>query len=409
MLGEKRFIKSIRLRNLLSYGEGSEEISTESLNVLIGPNSSGKSNLIEVIGILQSAPSDLTAAFRRSGSGVAEWLWKGSENTPNAEIEVTVYYPAGVMGLRHRISFTVEGQRFQLVDEVVENERRQHQDQRDAFFYYRFQDGHPLLSVRTVPQDHPRKDEDRVERKLRREDVALDQSVLSQRKDPDQYPEITYLATQYSKMKLYREWILGRYTPPRLPQPTDSPGDFLEEDARNLGLVLNALEHQGGKTWEMILENLRRFADGFNDISTRIQGGTVQVFLREKELRQPIPATRLSDGTLRFLCLLSVLCHPSPPPVICIEEPELDLHPDILPAIAELLVDASSRTQLFVTTHSDILIDALSETPEAVIVCEKSKGASTLRRLDKEELAAWLKRYSLGQLWRTGELGGNRW
>jgi predicted ATPase len=64
---------------------------------------------------------------------------------------------------------------------------------------------------------------------------------------------------------------------------------------------------------------------------------------------------------------------------------------------------------LFVTTHSDILIDSLSKVPEAIIVCEKQEGATTLRRLKAEDLSEWLEKYALGTLWRRGELGGNRW
>ena len=122
-----------------------------------------------------------------------------------------------------------------------------------------------------------------------------------------------------------------------------------------------------------------------------------------------IPATRLSDGTLRFLCLVAVLCHPEPPPVVCIEEPELGLHPDILPTLARLLKDASTRTQLLVTTHSDILVDEFTETPQAVVVCEKSQGQTTMKRLEAEALDGWLEKYRLGQLWTQGQIGGTRW
>jgi predicted ATPase len=85
------------------------------------------------------------------------------------------------------------------------------------------------------------------------------------------------------------------------------------------------------------------------------------------------------------------------------------LHPDILPSVAKLMVEASHRTQLIVTTHSSALVDALTDAPEAVVVCEKEKGSTTMRRLDKDALKVWLDQYSLGHLWRTGELGGNRW
>ena len=122
-----------------------------------------------------------------------------------------------------------------------------------------------------------------------------------------------------------------------------------------------------------------------------------------------IPATRLSDGTLRYLCLLAILLHPDPPPLIAIEEPELGLHPDIIPQLAKLLVAASERTQLVVTTHSDVLVDALTSQPESVIVCEKVDGESQFRRLDADQLKEWLEKYTLGQLWSMGEIGGNRW
>jgi len=92
---------------------------------------------------------------------------------------------------------------------------------------------------------------------------------------------------------------------------------------------------------------------------------------------------------------------------VCIEEPELGLHPDALLLIAELMVDASARMQLVVTTHSDVLVSALTEVAESVLVCERIGGASSLRRVEAAKIAHWLERYRLGDLWRIGELGGN--
>jgi predicted ATPase len=116
---------------------------------------------------------------------------------------------------------------------------------------------------------------------------------------------------------------------------------------------------------------------------------------------------RLSDGTLRFIALLATLLAPSLPPLVCIEEPELGLHPDVMTLIADLLVEASDRTQLIVTTHSDALVSVLTERPEAVIACERPGAGTTLRRLDRDRLACWLEKYRLGDLWRMGELGAN--
>lgn len=402
----KRFIQKLKVKNFLSYGSEGEEIDLQPLNVIIGTNASGKSNLIETIGFLRALPQDLTAPIREGG-GVGEWLWKGNPGIPTAEVETLVYYPDGIMPLRYRLQFTMAGQRLEIVDEAIENERRNNSWETDVFFFYRYQHGSPVLNIRTTPEAQAGESSGRRSRSLRREDLKLDQSVLSQRKDPDQYPELTYIGNQFSEIRLYREWNLGRYTPPRMPQKTDLPEDFLLEDASNLGLVLNNLQYRMGT--RVLVEQLKKFYEPVEEIQPKISGGTVQIFLREAGLSQPVPATRLSDGTLRYLCLLTILCHPEPPPLVCIEEPELGLHPDILPTIAELLIDASQRTQLVVTTHSDTLISALSEVPESVLVCERDQKGTHLRRLKQEPLSDWLDRYTLGEVWRMGEIGGVRW
>lgn len=303
------------------------------------------------------------------------------------------------MPLRYRLSFTETGTRFELRDEAVEDESPTSPEKEKPYFYYRYDEGRPTINVMG---------ESRFDRQLERDAVKPDQSILSQRRDPDSYPELTYLANQFERMSFYREWNFGRYTPPRLPQKPDLSQDILLEDASNLGLVLSDLLHSP-LVKHRILDRLRAFYPSVEDVVTSVTGGMVQIFFHEKGLRHPVPATRLSDGSLRYLCLLAVLCHPEPRPVICMEDPEIGLHPDVIPEVADLLIEASSRSQLFVTTHSDVLIDALTSTPDSVIVCEKYDGATQLRRLDEVEIKPWLEKYRLGELWTRGEIGGNRW
>lgn len=401
MAGKIPLIETITLQNFLSFGSEAMELELKPLNILIGPNGSGKSNLIEAISILRSAVKDIMAPIREGG-GVSEWLWKGGGlANPIASIGVTVNDASSFnkIPIRHQLSFTQLGQRFQLEDESIENSRPESAKYQDVRFFYRFQKGRPVINVQESP--------DFEERKLQETNVDFAQSILSQRKDPDRYPEITYLGNQYSKIRLYREWNLGRFSPPRIPQKVDLPDDFLEENASNLGLILNDLEHRPG--WKELLEKFRGFSNSFDDISVKVHGGTVQIFLHENGIDEPIPATRLSDGTLRYLCLLAILCHPNPPPLVCIEEPELGLHPDIMPSLAQVIKEASTRTQLIITTHSDALVNEFTDEPESVVVCEKEFGSTTLKRLDRQALAEWLQKYSLGELWRMGEIGGNRW
>lgn len=388
-------IHELTLRGVLSFGPDTPPLEMQPLNVLIGPNGSGKSNLVEAISLLRSTPTKLTAPMRGTGgSGVHEWIWKGAKNG-HAQVEAIIDYPAGVQPLRHVFEFTETASRFELLDERIEN-RMPDLGHEDPFFYYRFQNGRPALAVR-----------DGAKRPLRREDVAPDESILSQRKDPDLYPELGHLAAVYSKVRLYREWSFGRTSVFRSPQSADLPSDRLEEDFSNLGLFLNHLRGTP-KVKKAIIERLRDLYAGLDDFDVRVKVNTVEVLLTEGDFI--IPASRLSDGTLRYLCLLAILCDPDPPSLICIEEPELGLHPDMLPKIADLLIAASERTQIIVTTHSDLLVDAMTEQPESVVVMEKHDGKTQAKRLQHDdELKEYLKTYRLGELWLRGLVGGTRW
>ena len=398
---EMRTIVEIGLRNLLSFGPDTEPIVLKSLNVLIGPNGSGKSNFIEAVSLLRSAPSDIRAVIRRGG-GVSDWIWKGDPEGV-ASIDILIRNPQGNMPLRHVLAFRKENQAFRLVDERIENEKSypKYGNPSKIYFYYHYNDGNPVINVKTEGQD-----DNPEQRKLKPDTIDINQSILAQRRDPETYPEISYLANVYDKIKIYREWYFGRNAVFREPQKADMRNDRLEEDFSNLGLFLNRLRGVP-KAKNKILEGLRDLYEGLDDFDVSIEGGAVQVFFTEGDFT--IPATRLSDGTLRYLCLLAILCDPAPPPLICIEEPELGLHPDILPKIADLLIAASERTQLIVTTHSDILVDAMTERPDAVFVCEKHDGQTRIRNLDSEKLGKWLEEYRLGELWTSGELGGTRW
>ena len=391
-----RTIRELRLDGFLSFPPDSPAFELRALNVLIGPNGSGKSNLIEALELLSSTPRDLAATVR-DGGGTAEWLWKGRPRPESAEIETVLAEgtPTG-RPLRYRLVFTPVQSRLEIVDESIE-ELEPQPGERDVYFYYRFQHGYPVLNVKDNVGNT-------FERRLQRRDLLPDQSVLAQRKDPEQYPEVTWAGRTFGAIRTFREWTFGRYVPLREPQPADLPEDVLLPDSRNLALVLNQIGHFGDTRME---ELLKQFFPRFERMSTKVSGGRVQFYLHESGFSAPIPATRLSDGTIRFVALLATLLSPSPPPLVCIEEPELGLHPDAVALLAELLVEASERMQLVVTTHSDALVSALTSYPDAIVACERIGPGTVLRRLEPEKLADWLDEYRLGDLWRMGELGAN--
>ena len=389
-------IKKLELENFLSFGKKAS-IDLKSLNVIIGANGAGKSNLIEAISLLNSAPTQITSPIREGG-GISDWLWKGSKKIPIAGISALIDYETSTKQyLKYSINFTSVGQRFEIVDERIEDDKPVGADYDESYFYYHFNNGRPYLNV---PEQFGGR------RSLRQEDVSLEDSILAQRKDPDLYPELTFLGQSFSKVFLYREWSIGRYTVPRLPQKADLPNNYLLADASNLGLVLNRLcRYPEAK--RKIVDALKSLKQGIEDYNVIIEGGTVHVFIQKINIM--IPATRLSDGTLRFLCLLAILCNPEMPPMVCIEEPELGLHPDMISTIAKLLKEAAEKSQIIITTHSEMLVDAFTDTPEDVIVAENVDGQTELKRLSKVSLENWLKDFSLGQIWMSGEIGGTRW
>ena len=385
------FMQRIKLQNILSFGPDAQDLELKPLNVLIGPNGSGKSNLIEVIGLLRAAPRDLTTPVVEGG-GVGNWLWRGEPKASSAHVEVVVANADNSLLLRHSLAFAEATHRFLLNSEqITKAEPISGQDEPLVYF--------------ELSADGPK-----FGRNKGRTQLSIlykrSQSVFSQIRDPFNFPEMAWLGERYDLIRSYREWTFGRHAAPRHPQDAALPNDFLLEGGQNLGLVVNRLKREPAAK-SRFLDALRLLYEGVVDFDVIVEGGTVQVMLQEGNIT--VPAVRLSDGTLRYLGLLAILCHPTPPPLVCIEEPELGLHPDILPGLAELLREASQRCQLIVTTHSDILVDALTDTPESVVVCEKENGQTMMKRFDKQELAGWLERYSLGDYWMRGGLGGTRW
>ncbi len=206
----------------------------------------------------------------------------------------------------------------------------------------------------------------------------------------------------------FRDWQYGPSAPIRSgPQPVALGHDRLRDDGRNLAHVLRRItENEQSKA--KFLEFLHELYEDIEDIVIEEFNDYLFFSAQEKDGLK-IPAARISDGTLRYLALLAILCDPEPPKLICLEEPEMGLHPDLIQVIAKAIRYASERTQIIATTHSVLLVDKFTDTPESIVICEKIDGSTELRRLDPEELAPWLEKYRLGNLWTSGQIGGNRW
>ena len=412
-------IRRLKLAGLLSFGPDGIDLPLKPLNVLIGPNGSGKSNLLEAVALLRAAARDISGPISRTG-GLREWIWKGPGSPDSITMEASIAYRHQSL-LRHRLMLADRNGHTTVIDERIEPSG-QHGDKRETWSFYRPpRDEEAAREISNSKTTAERLDSEgemapnewSTPRFMARHrpgaiDFAADyyprRSLLSFAATPE-YPGLWHLSEQYRRIRLYRNWSFGPSSEFRGNQSAHERADFLEDGGSNLALVLS---HFHGESKRRLMKALQKLFDGISDIACPVTGGMVTLHLDEDDNRT-IPATRLSDGTLRYLCLLAILLHPEPPPLIAIEEPELGLHPDLLPTLCDLLIEASSRSQLIVTTHSDVLVDALTDSPECVVTCEKRHGQTQMRRLSRDALAGWLNDYRLGELWTSGELGGTRW
>lgn len=183
--------------------------------------------------------------------------------------------------------------------------------------------------------------------------------------------------------------------------------DALRPDAANLAPFLYRLQRTEPAAYQRIVATVRRIAPFFKDFQLRaspLRPDSMLLEWTEVGSDGYFNAHALSDGTLRFICLATLLLQPDPPSVILIDEPELGLHPQATVLLAGLMRSVSATRQLIVSTQSVTLVNQLQ--PEDLLIVDRVDGASTFRRPTDEDAASWLDEYALGELWEKDVLGG---
>jgi predicted ATPase len=217
--------------------------------------------------------------------------------------------------------------------------------------------------------------------------------------EPENFRKLLASSTLYHALD-----VLPR-SPVRLPQPM-RPDLFPGQNGENLVSCLYFLRETEPDRFETIEDTLRVAFPNFESMSfPPAAAGLLSLAWRERPYSQPMYAYQLSEGTLRFLWLLTLLQSPNLPTVTLIDEPEVSLHPEMLRLLAALFREAAMRTQLIVATHSDRLVRFLD--PSELVVCDLDEsGGTTATRASDMELDVWLDEYSLDELWGMGRLGG---
>ena len=365
------------------------------LNVLIGPNGGGKSNLLRFLELMKASADKRLAKHVREEGGMELMLWDGRAEGITFELEVPC--PSGCGCLSYILSLYRIGKTggHRIVNEIL---------QRVAG------DGGKVDFTKSLILDrHGERarvfDEEGLPESLPQEDIPEEETLLSMAGGPFGLGKVAgSLQSQLANWGIYPEFQTGRNAPARKGSVSRTE-TRLDPDGGNLLSVLHTL-YEGNRDFKNDVNQAMQAAFGsdFEELLFPPEADQrIQLRVRWKSLSRAQSAADLSDGTLRFLHLLTILANPDPPALIAIDEPETGLHPAMQQIVAEYAVEASRRSQVVLTTHSPEFLDAFGERLPVITVVESQEGQTQLRNLSAEALRAWLKSFTLGEMLRTGE------
>jgi len=384
------------------------ELDLPGLTVLIGPNGSGKSNFLDVFALMaEAAVGRLSDGIAKRG-GINTLLFRGDDKIfLDFEFAPEGDFLSEKAPINYKLHLRQVGTLPLIWFEQVST--RPAFPQTNPLFLMHRDSPRPMawfsrFGAEQLPDSDLQEQLKRTEAKKIESESEL---AIFQVKDETVYPLPYKLLRHLEKWTFYSPIRVDPEAPVRSPQLARS-GFRLFPEGGNLSSVLQAIQGQYPVIWDDICEILRNVYDDFRNLSFPPEGGDGKILLRwwehpfEKD--HGFSANLLSDGILRLLSLLAILKAPDPQPLICIDEPEIGLHPSWIRLLAELLESAATRTQLIVTTHSPELVSHIK--PNHVVVVEKEEGETTLSRLTEDELAGWLDKFRLGDLWLAGHIGG---
>lgn len=373
-----------------------------SLNVIIGPNGSGKSNLLRALVLLQASAQGRLAHTILAQGGITPLLWDSRATEVSWRVRTDPLDP-NLDAEKNALTYELELQRLGLTSS--------YRVQRELLAnYYLKNVGKKVEPMKFLERSANRAVAfDTQQRRLVAHEgtVPDDQSLLSLVAGPFSNPVIVVFRDHISQWSIYHDLHVDQTAPLR-----QAAVARLERrvapDGQNLIPVLHTL-YSESREFKRSLDLAMRtaFGDQFEELTfPPAADQRVQLRIRWRSLETTQAAADLSDGTIRFLLLCTILASPHRPDLIAIDEPETGLHPSMFPIIAELAVDAAEQSQVIFATHSSELLSAFSETTPTTTVAQCPDGETRLTVLDGTEIKRWLRDYSLGALFRSGELEG---
>ena len=347
-----------------------EKLKLTPINIIIGPNGSGKSNFIGAFAFLNSIREGKLQEFVTAAGGAEKLLHFGSKFTK--EMSFFLSFQDSVNQYELKLAPNSDDSLFP--------------SEETAFFWDKLVSEHPYGTY--LPPGNRR----------------LEAGISGDR----QTGIASYVHQCLGGWRLYHVHDTSMSSPMRKTARVDD-NRFLRSDGANLAAFLYYLHEKHPDSYSLIRRTVQQVAPFFDDFTLRplsLKPDDIKLEWRHRNSDQYFDASTLSDGTLRFIVLATLFLQPPQyrPSAILIDEPELGLHPYAITLLGSLMKQASSETQVIVSSQSSLLLDQFE--PEDVLVADRVDGGTTLTRLDSAKLAIWLEDYSLGQLWEKNEFGG---
>ncbi len=342
------------------------------LTVIVGPNGCGKTNLYRSMLLVAAAANGSFARTLADEGGMPSVLWAGRRSQSPLRMSIGIDFE----DLGYEISCGLvprvrgESGHFALDPEVKEEhvwaiEKRRRLvllERKDRSAFLRDANGDRV----TFPAI-----------------LWPAESVLAQLQEPHRFPVLSQFRSEFLSWRFYHQFRTDLEAPVRQPQ-TGIRTPVLSHDGRDLAAALQTIIDIGDA------RALQRGVDlAFPGSSIHVEApqGRFSLFMQMPGITRPLDARELSDGTLRYLCLLAVLLSPRPPGLLALNEPETSLHPDLLEPVAQLLANAAGRSQLLVTTHSDLLAGLIQKMAGAKhIRLEKVDGETRVKTDTENEV-----------------------
>ncbi len=408
-------IKSIKLENFFSFGVCEKIELNSDINILVGINGSGKSNFLKAIRLLYDgiAGVGFEKIFLKDWGG---FNTVGNFNESQAEaIKITYEFDKEIInnvidnkGYRfpsnpiYEITIHKSDASSYFLEEYIygKNKNKKHAS---PFVFMKMKNGKGQISTREQNQiniqHYPQTDSEIL--------FKEQEPVLRQISDPTRFLPLYTLKTAIEAISAYDYFDTTLKSVIRQPASYGTDERLLPS-GENLVQILHRIRNHHSLEYDKIENLLKNINPNFKDINFDLLGSKFYLVLREKGLARTVGVEHISDGTLRFLLLLTVLYNPDRGSLVCIDEPEIGLHPDMIIIVAEAIKNASKKTQIIVATHSPLLLNSF-ELSDILIFDKDATNKTIITQKNEENFEDWNENYLVGQLWMNGKIGGKGW